>query len=442
MNRFLTLAALSGVVALSACANTPGSSSPFGGQPSFGVRPATGDQFTVVVNDKQTANFFGQAQTTEITTTMGLDVLRGGADQRWRWQYADFSVQQFEMDSEELAGLDFKQLMGIAAPAVRLGTMAGFECKVDRAGHCIELTNWPQWRGAFEDTVMLLEAAIKIGMAMEKAGESAEYGDHLEQLPSELSGLGDLGGLGELDQRTLDLMVNIVLNLLDGVDAKSAGPMALSGVIGMPAIQGLEPRVGGALPFTQGIPLPYGGGNLVLNGTQQVESVDRAAGAMTVVRSSELDGKALFASILTIYDNLVTPNLKAFAAYAPEDGASMVGVGAMGRAMLEQAFEGSTLTFKETTRGTVDLKTGMAREAVTTYTLEIKGGGDFDWIEGSLSGTQTVTVTAGAPVIPRLQRREIAPPPPPEAAPQEEAAPAPVPPPPRQRPRNAPRPKR
>jgi hypothetical protein len=190
----------------------------------------------------------------------------------------------------------------------------------------------------------------------------------------------------------------------------------LSGVWGPQNVQGATLRAGAASDFTRAIALPYGGGDLIYRGTRTVESVDRAAGVAMVVSKTELDGEAFKASLLKIYDNLVTPNLKAFAQYSPEDGMAALAMSAMVRSQMEMVLSQSSLKFTDTTRGTIDLATGLARETTTEYAVTFKGGGDFDWVEGALSGTQTVTVSQGAPTITRLQRREIAPPPAPKAA--------------------------
>lgn len=425
MNKLLTFAALSGAIAVSACATTAD-----GGGAGQGVRLASNDQYSVVVRDVQKAQFFGQSTETDISYTMGLNVLRGGTDPLWRWTYSDFTVNAMDLGDEIPAEI-MTSLGGILSPAIRLGTAIGFECKVDAAGNCAELTNWSTWRGAIEDTIMLVEGAVKIGTAFNTPGTPLDMdGDGAPDV-----GLPAAGVPGELDQRALDLMVNIALNLLDGFDNKSAGSLALSGFVGLPTVQGARLSPGGPMAFTHDIPLPYGGGALKLTGTRTVESIDRTAGTALVVSDTTLDSKAALESLLTVFDNLVNPNVQAFAAFDPEGGVGGVMIAAMVRAQMEAAFAGAELSFKQSTRGVIDLKTGMAREATSVYTLSLKGGGDFDWVSGEVSGTQTVTLTAGAPTIARLTRREIAPPPPkpePEVMPEveaPEAQPAPPPPP-------------
>jgi hypothetical protein len=432
VNKFLTLAALSGAIAVSACATT----SADGGSGGPGVRLQSNDQYTVNVKDVQTATFFGQSTKTDIETTMGLNVLRGGGDQLWRWTYADFKINALELGEDLPPEFDISMISSLFGPAVRLGFSYGFECKVDRDGSCAELTNWSTWRGAIEDTIMLVEAGVKIGTSMNAPASEPALdldGDGTPDIVP-VTPLEPFGGPGDFDQRTMDLIVNIALNLLDGFDGKSAGALATSGFIGLPSVQGAVLTPGGPMDYTRAVPLPYGGGALTFTGTRTVESVDRAAGTALVTTETQIDSKAAIASFLSIFDNLVNPNVQAFAAFDPEGGVGGVMVAAMVRAQMEAALAGATLDFKESTRGVVDLKTGVAREAVTTYTLSIKGGGEFDWVSGEISGTQTVTLTPGAPTIARLTRREIAPPPPkPEAVPPAieapEAAPTPPPPP-------------
>ena len=417
MKAFKALAAMGGVLALSACATNGGAVVAAGGGQD-GVRLPTGAQYTYVIKDKAKTSFFGQEQVTELTTTMGLNVLSGGRDPTWRWTYSDFTIDAMDLPTEELGPLSLKDFSAMMGPAVRLGTAIGFECKVDSSGGCASLSNWGTWRGAVEDFVMVMESAVKIGIAadaaMKSEAEAPEAGDEVEEDQFPEMGMGEMGPFGgapDFDQRSVDLVVNILINLLDGIDDRTAGAAAMSGMWGPQGVQGAALRVGPPVDFTRALALPYGGGDLLYKGTRTVESVDRAAGVAMVVSKTELDSVAFKASLLKIYDNLVTPNLKTFAEYSPEDGIAAQAVGAMVRAQMETILSQSTLTFTETTRGTVDLATGLARDTVTEYSMTLKGGGDFDWVEGSLSGTQTITATPGAPTIARLQRRDIAPPP-------------------------------
>lgn len=410
MNKLMSLAAVGSAAVLVACA-----SSPIARADNAGVRLAAGDQYTVVIRDKQTAKLFGQEQTTDISLTMGLDVLSAGQGGRWRWSFADAAISELGLDSSELGGFDPKQFTTLIGPTLRLGTMAGFDCKVGRNGGCDELSNWPVWRGAVEDLVMIVEGAVKLGSAFSPAGEDGTP--------------APFGGDSGFTQREMDLVVNIALNLLDGIDAKTAGGAVNSGIYPMLMVQGADLRATGTAPFTLELPLPYGGGAAALVGTRTVERIDRAAGTATVKTTVSLDGKAYFDSLLKIYDGLATPNLKAFAEYSPEDGKGALAIGAVIRSQIEAAFAEAKLDYTMTSTGVVDLRTGLARSVNSEYMVAVKGGGDFDWVDVTINGTQSATVTSGAPPIQRLERRTIAPPPkkpPPEVevTPEEPVAPA------------------
>jgi hypothetical protein len=409
MKKLLTLAALGGAVAVTACATPGGAGSMPGRGP--GVWLNDGDAYTATVKDETTFSFFGQEAKQSTRIVMGLDVLRGGADPRWRWTIADAKLETLAGGDEALGidGSELKFLNEVVGPMVRLIFVMGFECKPDAAGACAELTNLGQWRGVVEDGMLIGDGFTKMMLLNSLPGMPG--GEEFE---------GGPGGMGGLDQRSMDLVVNIGLNLLDGWDAKSAGAVITSSTWGPIMVQGTDLRPGAPMAFSRSLPLPYGGGAIVFSGDRQVVSVDRATGTAVVVTRTKLDGKVFAASLLTMFDNLATPNIKAFAAYDPENGAAMVAMLPMLRTQMETVLNASKLDFTETTRGVIDLKTGLARETRTEYNFTFKGGGDFDWVDGKIGGVQTMTITPGAPTITRLSPRTIAPPPPRAALPKAE----------------------
>lgn len=403
MNKFATLAALGGLAALGACA-TSATTTPVASS-SPGVWLDAGANYTLTIKSDTKQTFFGQSQSAKGTVVMGLEVLRGGMDQRWRWTLADVTLDEVDLGDEiPIKDLPLGDISKILAPVLRLALVPGFECKVDASGACAELTNWSTWRGGVEDTVLAAESIAKLVMLMDPVRPSM-IGDQSAARPAPPT----LSIDSQNAQRYIDFGVNVILSLLDGFDTKTAGAATMAGPWGPFMLQGANLSRTGAMDYTMEQPLPYDGGALRYVGTRTVESIDRANGVATVVTTVKLDDQALFASLMKIFDAIVTPNLAAFAKLDSENGPMAQMVGAMIRTQFEAALKGASLDFQVTTRGTVDLQTGLSRESRTEYTGSFKAGGDFDWVEGSFVGDYRISIADGAPNIERLKRREILP---------------------------------
>ena len=403
MSKLASFAALSGLVALGACASTGGATPTATSKP--GVWLDAGSQYTVAMKINGSQTFFGQSQSFAYSAEMGLEALTGGEAQRWRWTFADLSVDKFDLGEDfPVEALPLKEMSKLIAPLVRLMTVPGFECKVDPTGACMELTNWSTWRGGLEDTVLAGEGFAKFGLMVSPMGQMMfdEDGNPTQRPADQVS-----PEVAEFDN-IMNMVSTITLNVLDGIDTKSAGSMTMAGPWGPFAIQGADlNRVGAKLDYSLAQPLPFNGGALQYAVSRTVESVDRGAGTALVTTKADLDGKALFASLLKMFDALVTPNLAVYAKFDPENGPMASMMAAMARTQIEAALKDANFTLTMTSRGTVDLKTGLARDVRTDYEGAIKGGGDFDWIEGSFKGDYVITITPGAPQIERLVRREV-----------------------------------
>jgi hypothetical protein len=404
VNKLARLAALGGLVALGACATsaaTPTATS------TPGVWLDSGSQYSVTIKAESTSTFFGQSSDLDFTTTLGLETLRGGSDQRWRWTIANFSIDAMDLGEEfPIQDLPLKDVSEILAPIVRLMLLPGFECKVDANGSCAELTNWSTWRGGLEDTILIFVEILDLAPLFSAWPGAILMDDSSNGIPAPST---TPDPEAENVKRAVDFGVNVLLNLLEGVDPKSAGAATMAGPWGPFMLQGADLNRTGSMNFTMTQALPFNGGALHFTGTRSVEAVDRASGTATVASTLKLDEKAMFASLLKIYDTIVTPNLAAYAKFDPENGQMAQMFGAMIRTQVEAALTNAAFSWEVTTRGKVDLQTGMATESRSEYRGGLKGGGDFDWIEGSFTGSYVATITPGAPIVQRLTRRDVQP---------------------------------
>jgi hypothetical protein len=185
--------------------------------------------------------------------------------------------------------------------------------------------------------------------------------------------------------------------LIDGFDSSDAA--AGMAWVYLPAfVQGRTLARRETVNFVDEYDMPFGAPPLRYQGTLRLERIDRAANTAVVVRRATLDQasarEALRSVTEFVSDALVEPLAPQLReGEQPPDGAAFAQV-------LDSML--ADLNYEETTRGVIDLSTGMARETTTEYTLSARMAGSEEAVE--TRGRIVTRVTAGAPDVPRLPR--------------------------------------
>jgi hypothetical protein len=388
------------------------------------VRVRTGDQFTVTVTDRNSLGAGEQQIEYGTTVVWALDILEAGRREgRWRWtpvsvrfdsipRVAGAAAEQGDAGAA-LAGLDTVALSEGMSAFLRIAADIGFECRVDSTGRCLALSNWPAWRSRYENAALMIDAFARMAQTSE-AGEAQAHGPGRRGHSS-----GAKSSLPTAVQRDVDWRalrgpaLQSLAAVIDGVDERAAA-FAMAGLHPLSALQGRTLAIGRASPFVEEWAMPFGASPIRVSGATTLESV--AGGVAIVRRQAELDGESARAAVRAaasyLVESVLTPlaSLPGGRADAPDAAALRAGLDAF-TPLLD-------VSFSEATRGEVELRSGLARAAVTEYRWRLalpqrssegaatktNAAAEDERAAITGSGSYTIRLTPGAPATPRLPR--------------------------------------
>lgn len=388
-------------------------------QVAMPLRLRTGEQYTVTVADRSSVETPAGPETYTVSSVWALDIVQAAQpDATWRWTPVSFDIEAVETADPGATAmmnrLDLQALSDGLSAMVRIVADIGFECRVDRTGRCMAMSNWPMWSARFENTVLMAEAFGRMAMSTIPGGVSAEArkAAFAAGEPTPAAGPSDAAAMWA-QYRTP--VMRAFAALIDGVDDRAAAGM-MSGLYPISAVQGRTLTVGQTTEFTEEWAAPYGAPPILVRGTLTLESYDAASGTAVVVRTAEVDPESVqrTARVVLAYimQNVVGQISDVMGDTMPMDAEALMQSAEMVLSMF-------TITYGETTRGTVDVRTGLARETATEYRWALQmadmsgapaGGGEdatapvapASMVSGT--GTMTMVVTRGAPQPPRLPR--------------------------------------
>jgi hypothetical protein len=338
---------------------------------SLPLRVRTGDQFTVSITERSALKMGEQEQTAQATSVWSLDVLTGGAaNGRWRWTPVTISIDEVSgmglPEGEHAPRIDFASLSEGVGALMRLGADIGFECQVDRAGRCAALSNWPVWAARIENTALLFEAFARFGMNAQPAAVTARQRKEAFAAGLPPPTTGRAPGAEMWDQYRQPALAGIAA-MIDGIDERAAGS-AFAGLYPLYGVQGRTLTVGRETPFTEEWTLPYGAPPLRMSGAVTVTSFSPSDGVVTFTRTATLDEESLKTAariaFAYVFEHVILPVQQA------GDDSGIPDLTAM-RAMAESTIDMFTFSLSEETQGTMDLRTGLARETTSTYTWTV-----------------------------------------------------------------------
>ena len=331
-----------------------------------------------------------------------LDIL---PNNRWRYTpvtftYGDMQALGVPVEVPPRA----MQAMGEGVSAFfRIAADIGFECTVDAYGRCVSWSNWPTWSARVENLVLMADAFARYGIAMSQSGEDeVVYGDEVDETSDAE------GGMAERDPTKMWLkmrepVLQSVALFLDGITSESAAS-AMSTFHPAAAVQGRVMERGVAQRFAEEWTMPFGAPPILVSGELTLERVNSRANTGEFVRRSTVDADSVRAALRAMANTLANDVLAPVRPMLEEQGADADELLNMVDEILPQV----GLEFVETTRGTVDLSTGMARETATQLHIVITPPANAESEAASepitVDLTYTLNIEPGAPETPRLPR--------------------------------------
>lgn len=401
MRGLLLAAAMAGaLLAPSAAAQTAG----------VPLRVQTGEVYTVAIEQTQTTDM-GSGQNVEATLRHSYTLQIVDAE-RSIWRYTPASLT-YELPTglgleQQAAYFDWPALSEAMSAMMRIGADIGFECRVDEYGRCIEMTNWPMWRDRLENVVLMADAFVRMvpSSGSTAGAEVPAIEPDSGRKSDETSDVGETGYGDEVASPPFDWVTYRLPILrgfaasLDNFDARdAASSMAFLDAPGL--LQGRSLTRRQSVPVSTELEMPFGAPPLRYTGTMRLDRINQSDNSATIVRQVSLDedsARAATQGILQFFDTNFIQPIAAIGGQAG-DAASVA-------AMIEPMIDTLGMRYEETTTGTVDLTTGMARETVTEYTFTIlPPGGEGDGVPIALRGRTVIRITPGAPDIPRLPRQ-------------------------------------
>lgn len=367
MGNFVKSAALIGAAAFGPAALAPAAAAQ---DVSLPLRVRTGDQFTVSITERSSMKVGEQEQAAQATSVWSLGVLTGGAAAgRWRWTPVTINIDEVSgmmPEGENAPNVDFMSLSEGLGAMLRIGADIGFECRVDRSGRCAALTNWPVWAARLENMALMFEAFARFGMNMQPAVVTPQQRKEAFAAGLPAPTAGRAPGAEMWDQYREPVLAGVAA-MIDGVDERAAGG-ALAGLYPLYGVQGRTLTVGRETPFTEEWTLPYGAPPLRMSGAVTVTSFSPGDGVVTFTRTAMLDEEslktALRIALAYVFEHVVTPVQQASGEGGIPDLAGM-------RAMAESTIDMFSFSLSEETQGTMDLRTGLAREIASTYSWRV-----------------------------------------------------------------------
>ncbi len=411
MAKFLAAAlAFAGVLLLTPVASAQTISAP--------LRVATGDAFTVNVAYTQSSEIADEPIEVTMHYLYAVHVL--DADQRlWRFTPISISYDIPEMPGldEETRNINWPAMSEMMSAMMRIGTDVGFECRVDEYGRCMEMTNWPFWSARIENLVLAFDSAARMMPPRVQSAEEmptivptppiAVPSPPTPRRPKNIeSAISEEPGMVEVDaaeapfdwERARGPVLQGIARMIDGFDSRDAAS-SMTGVYLPAFVQGRTLTRRETVNFVDEYEMPFGAPALRFNASLTLDRIDRRNNTATVVRRASLDEASVRAALSSMTSFASDAFLTPLAAEFGEEGQNMPNGEALGD-MLNSMLSG--LTYEETTRGVIDLGTGMARETTTDFTASVRVVAEQEPVQ--MRGRIVTRVTPGAPAAPRLPR--------------------------------------
>lgn len=368
----------------------------------------TGDVFTVNVDYTQSAEFAEQSYDATMSFVYSIHVL--DAEQRlWRFMPVSMSYQLPEMPGLDAsaANVNLPAMSDLMSAMMRIATDVGFDCRVDEHGRCLEMTNWPFWSARVENTVLAFDAAARMFPTPATTNGTIIPEPPTVTPPNKSHGTGEASTHIPVvttpaspgpNWETLRMPVlQGVARLIDGYDSVDAAS-SMAGLYLPAFVQGRTLTRRETTAFTDEYDMPFGAPPLRYTGTLRLDRIDRNANTATVTRRSRLDEASARASFAAMAEYMSEALVQPLAPHFPSDDqppTTQAIVDMLNMMVADFAYD-------ETTRGVIDLSTGLARETTTDYTVSVRlVAGDEPM---QTRGRIVTRVTAAAPDVPRLPR--------------------------------------
>ena len=378
----------------------------------------TGDAFTVNVVYTQSADIGGEELNATMTYVYAVHVL--DADTRlWRFLPITVAYEMPEMPGIEAqaANVNWAAMSDVMSAMMRIGTDVGFECRVDAYGRCEDMTNWPFWSARVENMALAFDGIARMippraAAAQEAPPEAIEPPP--QAIPSPKGGAGSGSDEASLqlaaaetpapaapampDWETIRVPVlQGVARLIDNFDSRDAAA-TMSGLYYPALVQGRTLTRREAVPFTDTYEMPFNAPPLRYSGTLRLDSINRRDNTAIVTRRAALDPQSARAALTGMTEFISAALVEPLAPHFPES--QQPPNGAALAEMLNSML--ADLQYEETTRGVIDLSSGLARETTTDYTMSVRMIATEEPV--AMRGRVVTRVTPVAPDIPRLPR--------------------------------------
>ena len=386
MRKILSALAVAGalIAAPSAAAQTVG----------VPLQVRTGEVYTISVEQSQTTDFGENDVTASLNHVYSLHIV--DAENRiWRYMPAslEYSLPTGLGIEAQAAALDWPALSEGVSAMLRIATDIGIECRVDEFGRCVDMTNWGAWRDRAENLIVMGDAFARM-VPETRAPDTA----HADSGPKDETGSPVAPAAPTWSTLRVPVLRGLAA-MLDNFDSRDAAA-TMASIETIAGVQGRTLTRRQSVNVADELEMPFGASPLRFTGTVRLERIDQRNNTATVVRRVSLDQDSARATLRGV-SAFLTTNMVEPVARAAGEGADISAVtGAVDTMLDAMSFE-----YQETTTGTIDLTTGMAREATTDYTVTLTPpsgvGGDTPL---TLRGRTIIRVTQGAPEIQRLPR--------------------------------------
>ncbi|MBC7770122.1 MAG: hypothetical protein H7124_15165 [Phycisphaerales bacterium] len=364
------------------------------------IQVRTGDAFTVHMEYTQAMDIGEQHYDATMRQVYSVHVL--DAESRlWRFMPMSLSYELPNVPNMQgqAANINWPAMSDAMSAMMRIATDVGFDCRVDDHGRCVEMTNWPFWSARAENLVMMADGFAR--MAPRRAASGADAppppsDNRTKQDPGELSTTEEAEAAPNWETLRGPVLQGVA-RLIDGFDSRDAAS-SMSGIYIPAFVQGRTLTRRQTVNFTDEYEMPFGAPPLRYNGTLRLDRIDRAANTAIVTRRAALDQESARATIRAMTEFVSAAMIEPLAPHYPEgqqppDAAGIV-------TMLDTMLAG--FNYEDTTRGVIDLTTGLARETTTDFTLIVSMVATEEPLV--TRGRIVTRVTPGAPETPRLPR--------------------------------------
>lgn len=373
---------------------------------SMPMQVRTGDVFTVAVDYTQSADIGDEELNATMSYVYSVHVI--DAEQRlWRFMPVSMSYELPEAPglAAQAANVNWPAASDMMSAMMRIATDVGFECRVDEYGRCREMTNWPFWSARVENMALAFDAAARMmprtvisgdQSATPPAPEEVERPGKSDDAATPTATAPSTRAAPSWEMLRAPVMRGVA-RLIDGFDSRDAAA-SMAGIYLPAFVQGRTLTRRQTVEIVDEYDMPFGAPPLRYTGTLRLDRIDRRNNAAIVTHRTRLDQASARTAIDSVTEFVADALIAPLAEHFPEGQTppDATGLARMINAMLAD-FE-----YEATTRGIIDLATGMARETTTDYTFSARMAGSEQPM--ATHGRIVTRVTPAAPEVPRLPR--------------------------------------